>query len=147
MDLKTSFAQLKDLVNEFHKGRFGRNCDFINTCFEHRAAKREAGYLRLEASIQDPMVIDLDSATARTVPIISRYFTAHNDALDACYRALTFIRTELAAVEKIKQMCSQVLELVDGTPESDEMKSETLVAAAEAERERKRFHRQLEHLN
>lgn len=143
MDLETLSAHLRGLVHNFRKGRIARNCQIITTCYEYRVAKSDARGHRMQGFMQDSRLIDLDSTSDWRLSRIGESLDSEQKAMDACYKAIAFIRSELKALDKIKQTCSQVLELVDGALEDDAMKAETLEAATKADAESKRLLHQL----
>jgi hypothetical protein len=115
MDLKASFAHLINLNRNFHEGHFPRSLQFFNACYDYQQAKLDAYHHRLHVRVQDPAIIDLDSATGTEMFHIGLMMDYEDRARVACYVAVDFIRSELTALEEMLVMSSQVLRLVDET--------------------------------
>lgn len=115
MDLKASFAHLVNLNRNFHEEHFPRSRQCINACYDYQLAKIDAYHHRLQVRMQDPAMIDLDSATDTEMFHIGLMMDYENRARDACYVAVDFIRSELTALEEVLKMSSPVLRLANET--------------------------------
>jgi hypothetical protein len=119
MDLETTKAQLDSLIHNFREGQFRRTSRRIITYCDYRFAKINADHHRLNVRLQDPVIIDLDSATDTGVFHIEQMMDFENLARDACYEAINSIRSELTALKEVLEMSSQVLRLVNETSGND----------------------------
>jgi predicted RND superfamily exporter protein len=144
-DLETLLARLQSLVCKHREGIVARFAQLINICYDYKMAKGNADYHRILAQMHDSRIIDLDAATDHEMSHIGMMLDAESVARDECTKAIAIIRSELKALEEIKEMCSQVLELMDETSEDKIRKVKEQKTSAEGDQ--KIFISKLEYLH
>jgi hypothetical protein len=87
-------------------------------------AKENSVYHSLASGIFRTKTINLDSATDSKMSHISNMFDSEKQAMDACYEMVALTRSDLAELEEIKKMCSEVLQKVDESSRGNHMKTE-----------------------
>jgi len=97
--------------------------------------------------MQDPMVIDLDSATNSALESIDIMVSFEREALGPLCKTIAFLRSDMEALDKIMQTCSQILELVDETTGDDVRGTRARNAAIWAASEQEELMTDLKHLN
>jgi hypothetical protein len=76
--------------------------------------------------------INVDYATDYTMSCIRTIVEQEDPAMDDCYKTVALTRSDLTALEEIRQMCIKVLQEADGTPEGTAMETEARKIASEA---------------
>jgi hypothetical protein len=130
---------MESLVASYRKEiptRCDQSSDII---YAYQYAKTISGHHQYLLDMLWTKKIDLDSATDGSMHHISSIFDKEKQAMNACYELVALTRSDLAALEEIKQMCSKVLQEVDGTSQGSSMEKEARKIAGEASRRQKRL--------
>jgi hypothetical protein len=143
IDLETLFAQLKssngkywEEVNGRSSQRFGLHATYMN-------AKEEACFERDAAHMHGSTTINLDTATDVEMSHIRMMVDREKQATNASQEAIDITRLDLRMLEEIREMCYQVLVLVDETDGCRLKKNVACSTAAAARAEQLLLVRQL----
>jgi hypothetical protein len=68
-----------------------------------------SGYHRYVFRMIRMETIDIDSASDSEMSHISTIFDEEKQVMDACYEVVALTRSDLAALDEIKQMCNKIL--------------------------------------
>jgi hypothetical protein len=134
---------MESLVSMYRKGIPIRCDQYSDLCDAYYKARRRAIYNRICAGMEYTNTINIDSATAFELSHIRTMVGQENDAMHDCYKMIALTRSDLTALEKIKQVCVRVLQEVDGTPDGTAMETEARKIASEASGRQKRLVAQL----
>jgi hypothetical protein len=130
---------MESLVASYRK-EIPTRCDQSkNIMSAYRRAREISGYHKLVFGMLRTKTIDLDSASDSEMSHISTVFDKEKQVMHACYEMVTLTISDLAALEEIKQMCSEVLQKVDKTSRGIHMETEARRLAGEASRRQKRL--------
>jgi hypothetical protein len=135
IDLETLFAQLKSSNDKYWEEVNGRSGQRFGLHTTYMDAKEEAYFERDAAYMHGSTTINLDAATDVEMSHIRMMVDREKQATNASQEAIDITRVDLRMLEEIREMCYQVLVLVDETDEGRLKKNLACSTAAAARAE------------
>jgi SUMO ligase MMS21 Smc5/6 complex component len=130
---------MESLVASYRKD-IPTRCDQASSIIStYQFARVRSLYNQIQLGMLRRKTIDLDTATDSKMSHIGKVFENEKQTMDACYELVALTRSDLAALEEIKRMCSRVLQEVDETSKGSDMETEARKIAGEASRRQKRL--------
>jgi hypothetical protein len=123
---------MESLVSNYRKGIPTRCDQYSDLCDAYYKARRGANHNRFWTGMDHADTINVDYATDYTMSCIRTIVEQEDSAMDDCYKTVALTRSDLTALEEIRQMCIKVLQEADGTPEGTAMETEARKIASEA---------------